>query len=43
MTQSDNAKKETFGQKFAKKNGWITWVAFAAIAVVAVISLVQHH
>lgn len=42
MTQSDNAKKETFGQKFAK-NGWIKWVAFAAIAVVAVISLVQHH
>ena len=43
MNQSDNAKKETFGQKVAKNNGWITWAAFAAIAIAAVITLAQHH
>ena len=39
---SNEAKKDSFGQKMAKKNSWITWVAFAAIAVAAVISLAQH-
>jgi hypothetical protein len=40
---SNEAKKESFGQKMAKKNGWITWVAFGVIGFAALISLVGQH
>lgn len=37
------AKKESFNQKLARKNGWLTKFAFVAIAIVAVITLTHGH
>lgn len=43
MNQNEAPKKETFGQKYLKKNGWITWVTFAALAFALVITLAKQH